>query len=413
VIAPDLEALAVPLEALDALEGNPRQGDVDAVARSYAKFGQRKPIVARHRPGGRGEVTAGNTQLAAARVLGWSHIAVVWADDDDTTAKAWALADNRTSDLGTYDEAALAAFLQPVSNDAELLAATGYSEADLVQFMAHRSRSHRVDPDEVPDPPVEPITHAGDLWHLGNHRLVCADSTSEEDLARFLGRAQADMVFTDPPYAIYGSSSGISAEVSDDKMVRPFFKALFLRAASHLKVYGHAYVCCDWRSWASLWEMARGTHLAPKNMIVWDKGGSGMGGMFANTHELLFFASRQPSKSRTMTSSRTTGEREVHAANTWRFDRVPGGDDRLHNAQKPTELIGQAIKLSSDEGQIVLDLFAGSGSTLIAAEEQGRRAALVDIDPKWCDVICRRWQAFSGERPTRDGVAVDFLVPRN
>jgi hypothetical protein len=133
-IAPELNALAIPLERLDSLPGNPRKGDVDAVARSYSTFGQRKPIVAR-RNGDRGIVIAGNHQLAAARQLGWSEIAVVWTDDDDETAAAFALADNRTAELGGYDDEALAAMISSVE-DAELLAATGWSEDAIEELMA-------------------------------------------------------------------------------------------------------------------------------------------------------------------------------------------------------------------------------------------------------------------------------------
>lgn len=170
-----------------------------------------------------------------------------------------------------------------------------------------------------------------------------------------------------------------------------------MAASSSLRLFGHAYVCCDWRSWASWWEVARGSHLQPKNMIVWDKGGSGLGGMFANTHELMFFASRQPSKQGTMTSGKKAGERMVQDANLWRVDRVSG--TRLHNAQKPVELIQRALKNSSDEGGLVLDLFAGSGSTLIACHSMRRVGRMMEIDCKWADVTLRRWQEKAGELP--------------
>jgi ParB-like chromosome segregation protein Spo0J len=126
----------MPIDLLDSLVRNPHRGDVEAVMKSYERFGQRKPIVARHTAGGRGEVTAGNTQLAAAKELRWSEIAVVWADDDDSTARAWALADNRTAELGFYDEEALLDYLQSVALDSdELFAATGYTAGDLERLL--------------------------------------------------------------------------------------------------------------------------------------------------------------------------------------------------------------------------------------------------------------------------------------
>ena len=133
-IAAPLSELAYPLDQLDQLDGNPHRGDVEAVKRSYSTFGQRKPIVARHTSEGRAEVTAGNTQLQAASELGWSHIAVVFVDDDDLTAKAWSLADNHSAELGITDEAALIAFLQALS-DPDLLRATSYSEADIARLL--------------------------------------------------------------------------------------------------------------------------------------------------------------------------------------------------------------------------------------------------------------------------------------
>lgn len=401
----------VPLDQLAPLPGNPRRGNVAAVVRSYERFGQRRPIVARHLPDGSAQVTAGNTQLEAARRLGWPTILVAWHEDADDVARAWALADNRTSDLGTYDEAALLEMLGDVRPDAALFEATGYTEADLARLTGHeRRRSVDVDPDAAPEPPTEPVTQPGDVWHLGPHVLGCFDSLVGPELGQLLGDRPADMAFCDPPYAIYGSASGVSAEVADDKMVRPFFRSVLMRLGGTLKIFGHAYVCCDWRSWASWWEVARGSHLAPKNMVVWDKGASGLGGMFANTHELLFFASRQPSKSKTMTSGKVVGERMVSAPNMWRVDRVAGGSGRLHNAQKPVGLVERAIGYSSDEGEVVLDLFAGSGSTLIAADGLARRAVLVDVDPRWCDVTCRRWQTYSDVPPVleRTGQPVDF-----
>ena len=198
-IAEPLRRLAVPLGELDSLVGNPRRGDVEAVKRSYSQFGQRKPIVARHKADGRGEVTAGNTQLAAAGELGWSHIAVVWADDDDLTAKAWALADNRTSELGLYDEDALVAYLQAVSTDAELLAATGYSESDLARLLGTDAAAPD---DKVLEPPPVAFTQPGDVWLLGPHRLVCGDATDRGVLAETLRLDVAPLVIADPPYGV-------------------------------------------------------------------------------------------------------------------------------------------------------------------------------------------------------------------
>jgi len=161
-IVPDLERLAFPVEKLTPLPGNPRHGDVQAVARSYATFGQRKPIVAR-REGEGGIVIAGNHQLAAARELGWEKIAVVWVEDDDITAKAFALADNRTADLGTYDDSDLLAMLQAVHDaDAELFASTAYDEDALAELIGSLQTLENAGSDTEPgEPPAVPVTKPG------------------------------------------------------------------------------------------------------------------------------------------------------------------------------------------------------------------------------------------------------------
>jgi ParB-like nuclease family protein len=195
-VHPALAALAVPLVNLTPLPGNPRQGDVDAVARSSAAFGQRKPLVARrigeHAGKPAGIVIAGNHQLIAARELGWSEVAVVWVDDDELTAKAFALADNRTADLGTYDDEALAELLREVSADEDLLFATSFSEDDLASLLAGTTAQQGyTDPDAVPDPPLEPVTRPGDLWLLGPHRLLCGDATVHADVQRLMAGERA------------------------------------------------------------------------------------------------------------------------------------------------------------------------------------------------------------------------------
>jgi DNA modification methylase len=235
-IAPDLAGLAFPVNQLDPLEGNPRRGDVDAIATSFAEFGQRKPIVARHTDGGRGEVTAGNHALAAAVRLGWTHIAVVWADDDDLRAKAWALADNHTAELGSYDRVALAEMVGLVAADPQLFAATAYTNDDLAALLAdiEDETGDDDDLDDVPDT-APAHTRPGDLWILGDHRLMCGDCRDPAVVADLLDGAVVNLAVTSPPYAErreYDPSSGF-VPIPPDEYVA-WFEPVAANVAEHL-----------------------------------------------------------------------------------------------------------------------------------------------------------------------------------
>lgn len=242
----------------------------------------------------------------------------------------------------------------------------------------------------------------GDVWQLGDHRLMCGDSTNKEDVSKLMNGEQADMVFTDPPYAIYGSSTGISSNVADDKMVRSFFRDLLQACQDNTKPFAHIYVCNDWRSYPSWFDQARVVKLAPKNLIVWRKNNVGMGAMYMPHYELLFFLSNVPEQK--LMTVKKTGERSIPwgkgNTNVWEFDIVPGGT-REHNAQKPVPLIEKALKNSTDEGQSVIDWCGGSGSTLIAAEKTGRKCFMMEMDSAYCSVIIERWENFTGKKAVK------------
>lgn len=394
MIIESLKSLAVPIDSLKSLPGNPRRGDVDAVAASLSRFGQRKPIVVR---GDDGTIIAGNHTWQAAKKLGWSEIAVAYVGDDDVTAQAYALADNRTAELGDYDDELLKALIDSVGEvDPELLKDTGWSDdavAELLQKI-ELENPKVVDKDEVPKPPVEPKTKLGDLYHLGRHSLLCGDSTDEASVARLMDGAKADMVFTDPPYALFGNSTGV-AGVTDDNMVRSFFRDIFVMLRTFSKVNAHIYVCCDWHSAFSIQGVARNVELAAKNLCIWDKGNGGVGGMYQNCYEMIwFFTNAIP---QTKTSGTVQNVRTVNGIpNIWRVNRV--NQERVHNAQKPIELIDIPMLAGSDNGDIILDLFGGSGSTLVAAEKNNRVSFLMELEPKWCDVIIQRWETLTGEK---------------
>lgn len=397
-----LKTRLVPIGDLVPDPENARKHDarnLDAIQRSLATFGQRKPIVCARGNDGQLVVIAGNGTLEAAKALGWTDIAVaeVPADWDADKARAYAIADNRTAELAEWDDVALSSALVELD-------AVGWDLKDLgfepVQPPQNPDDEHSLTEDDLFDEVPEPITKPGDLWLLDGHRVLCGDSFDDADLRRLLDGNRVQVVATDPPYAIYGSSTGIGSDVADDKMVRPFFESLFRIAASCLPTFGHAYFCTDWRSWSAMWEAAKRSGLAPKNMLIWDKGSGGMGAMYQQCHELVGFFAKAP-QSRVSMSSQEAGERVVYGKpNILRFSRVAGAE-REHNAAKPVGLMEELIANSSDVDGIVLDLFGGSGSTLIASENLGRRCFVMEMEPKYVDVIVARWERKTGRQAQR------------
>jgi DNA modification methylase len=417
MIAESLQELAVPLDDLDALEGNPRRGDVDAVMRSYAAFGQRKPIVARRKPDGRGEVTAGNTQLAAARALGWPALAVVWVDDDDATSKAWALADNRTSDLGLYDEAALTAYLQSVrlDGDDDLFAATGYDAADLAR-LAQRWDT-KGDPEDVPEAPQTPRTQSGDLWRLGPHRLLCGDSTAPDDLARLMDGETAALLATDPPYLVDYDASNHPQSYSNTRngktankahpdyhegaadLYERFLAACLPHCAADVVVYqwhAHARTNVIYAAWAA-------HDLLAHQAIVWVKTRPVLVRLdFMQAFEPCLYGWRKGHR------PRVNRRPPSNARNVWTF---PGEELRGdHPTMKPLQTFSDPYTWHLKAGGLGLEPFSGSGTAIMAAEVTGRRCFAIEIAPAYVDVACLRYQRTTGTLPVLDatGEAVDF-----
>lgn len=236
----------------------------------------------------------------------------------------------------------------------------------------------------------------GQVWRCGEHIVACGDTfvVTPAVVAEFVEGGEVAAVVMDPPYAIYGSSTGIGSDIADDRMVRPFFAQVFNTARALVREFGHVYAFTDWRSWSSVWEAVRGAGLTMKNCLVWDKGGGGMGSNYANAHEFCAFAHRLPPP-RAMQSQQRTGIRPVHRPNIVRHGRVRGAE-RRHNAAKPVALLVDLVEASTDPGDFVVDLFCGSGSTLIACERAGRRCITTDVEPRWVAVTLRRWAEATG-----------------
>jgi len=404
VIADNLLPLATPLDDLHLLPGNPRRGDVEAVARSLERFGQLKPIVARLD----GTIIAGNHTFLAARQLGWTELAVVRTDADEATAKAFALADNRTSELGTYDEQALLDLLTEVNEaDPTLLAAASFAATDLDDLLARLTPppSPLLDPDHVPPAPPA-FTTKGDVWRLGPHRLLCGDATVTTDVERVMGDRLADLVWTDPPYGVdYIGKTADALTIDNDALDADQTKALL--SAAFLATLACCHPGAVWFVTAPLGPAMRCFVEALDDLgiwrqtLAWVKNSLVMGHSdYHYRHEALFFGwapggPHHPVPDRTQDS-------------VWEFARPAASKD--HPTMKPVALVERAVANHTKPGAVVLDPFAGSGTTLIAAHQTGRTARLIELDPRYCDVIARRWQEATGFEPIHEatGAAHDF-----
>jgi ParB-like chromosome segregation protein Spo0J len=343
--------------------------NLESIKASLARFGQQKPIVV----GRDGVVIAGNGTLAAARSLGWSMIDIVRSHLTGAEATAYAIADNRTAELAEWDEESLAQQLAALQiEDEELLAATGFDEKELESM----SGPAEVEEDEVPEPPVDPITKPGDLWILGEHRLLCGDSTKADNVERLMDGSKTDLLLTDPPYGIdYGRAGGFSAShgwgkwrenVEWDKE-RPSRKTMesALSMAREAIVWGGNYF----------------TDYLPPSMgwLVWDKGQRDFS--LADC-ELAWRSERKAA--RVLTLSRAKALQ----------------DGKQHPTQKPVALMSWCIE-QANEAKTIYDPFLGSGTTLIAAEQLGRKCYGMEISPAYCDVIVKRWETLTGKKAER------------
>jgi DNA modification methylase len=338
-----------------------------------------------------GLLVAGHGRRLAAMAEGLTDVPAIEVRGLTAQQKrALALADNKLPLNAGWDDTLLALELGNLKADGFDLSLTGFSLAEHDDILGPAPNTDGTDEDDAPAPPDRPTSRAGELWILGRHRLLVGDSFDREDVDRLLDKKLADMVLTDPPFAIYGSSTGIGSDIADDKMVRPFFEKLGAVIIERVPEFAHVYVHCDWRSYATLWHGLKSARLTPKNCIVWDKGHFGLGGMYGNAHEFVAFFARLPPQ-KAMTSGNKRGQRPVlGCANIFKASRVTG-EERQHNAAKPVELLEWIIGNSSDEGGLVLDLFGGSGSTLIACEHKNRRCAIMEMEPRFADVILERW----------------------
>ena len=389
---------------------------VKQIAASIERFGFTNPVLVSDE----GEIIAGHGRVEAAKLLGWKTVPTIALSHlSETERRAYVLADNKLALNAGWDKEILAIELQALSDlnfDVEL---TGFSLAEIDLVI---DEAGEADPDgtDAPEDDVEfatgkPVSRQGDLWLLGRHKLLCGDSRSSIDFEALLGKEEVDLVFTDPPYnvKIDGNVCGLgsvkhrefafaSGEMNQSQFTA-FLSDTLGNAASMMRDGAIAFVCMDWRHMGELLSAGNSVFTELKNLVVWNKTNGGMGAFYRSKHELIFVFKQGTAEH---TNSFGLGETGRYRTNVWDYagiSSISGSRSEelaMHPTVKPVALIADAIRDCSRRGEIVLDCFGGSGSTLIAAEKTGRSARLIEYDPLYCDTIIRRWEKLTGKRAT-------------
>ena len=379
---------------------------VAQIAASIAEFGFTNPILA----GSDGVIVAGHGRLAAAQKLGLDVVPVVVLDHlSPTQRRALVIADNRIAENAGWDDAMLRIEIAALQDDDFDLSLTGFDADALAELMAgdESDGQGQTDDDGMPEMPETPVSRPGDVWLLGGHRLFCGDSTVADSYDRLLDGAPVDMVFTDPPYNVnYANSAkdkmrGKDRAILNDNLGDGFYD--FLLAAltptiAHCR--GGIYVAMSSSELDVLQAAFRAAGGKWSTFIIWAKNTFTLGRAdYQRQYEPILYGWPEGAQ-RHWCGDRDQGD-------VWNI-RKPQ-KNHLHPTMKPVELVERAIRNSSRPGNVVLDPFGGSGTTLIAAEKSGRLARLIELDPKYVDVIVRRWQGWTGKQATResDGALFD------
>ena len=434
----------VPLDSLHQDPANARQHDernLDAIKGSLARFGMQKPIVVDHT----GLIRAGNGTYSAARALGWHEIDVVETDLAGLEATAFAIADNRTSDLSSFDEAALSKLLSELRAE-DALEGVGFDTAEVDALLASLQGEigglmDGIVEDQVPEPPDAATSRPGDLWLLGRHRLLCGDSASWDDVERLLAGAPIHLLNTDPPYNVKvepRSNNAIAAGLSSfapsthhqkldlarhPKKAKPtgkmrpkdrplandflpeeefdrLLRAWFGNAARALLPGRGFYIWGGFSNCGNYPPALRESGLYFSQAVIWVKEHPVLTRKdFMTNHEWCFYGWKEGAAHQWLGPT--------NATDVWSVKKL-NHTASVHLTEKPVELAARAIGYSSRRGENVLDLFGGSGSTMAAAEQLDRTAFLMEIDPLYTDVIVERFHRLSGREATLESTGLPF-----
>lgn len=387
---------------------------VRQIANSIERFGFTNPVLVDEA----GTILAGHGRIAAAQLLGLPEVPVLCIGDlSPADRKAYLLADNKLALNAGWDQELLALELQELLDldfDVDL---TGFALAEIDAILDGAAEADPAGPDPVLDRVIEQkgpaVTRPGDIWLLGRHRLLCGDARSADDHAALMAGEVGAIVFTDPPYnvPIDGNVCGLgqvkhrefamaSGEMSAGQFTE-FLASALANLIQQVRSGTILYVCMDWRHMRELCEAGEICGLELKNLVVWNKTNGGMGAFYRSKHELIFVFKLGDAPH---VNSFGLGETGRYRTNVWDYPGISSISAKrseelaMHPTVKPVALVADALRDCSRRGDIVLDPFAGSGTTLVAAEKTGRRARLIEFDPLYCDTIVRRFEAVTGKR---------------
>lgn len=377
------------------------------MAAVIAEFGFRIPVVARSS----GELVDGHLRLKAAIKLGLSTIPVVLADElSDAQIRAFRLVANRSATWAEWDEELLRLELDDLAGAQYDLGLTGFDPDELADLLAgdEQTQSGATDEDDVPEAFPTLISRPGDVWVLGPHRLLCGDATQAASYQRLLQDERAHMVFTDPPYNVNYANTpkdrqrGKERAILNDNLGQGFEQFLTDALAPALACCdGAVYIAMSSSELDTLQSAFRAAGGKWSTFIIWAKNTFTLGRAdYQRQYEPILYGWREGA------TRHWCGDRDQ--GDVWHIKKPHKND--LHPTMKPVELVERAIRNSSRPGDTVLDCFGGSGTTLIAAEKTGRRARLMELDPKYADVIVRRWEDFTGKKATREAADLEVIA---
>ena len=396
----DLSHLQVQIWTIDRLLPYIRNArthtdeQVAQVAASIREFGWTNPLLV----AADGVIIAGHARLAAARKLKMTEVPVIVLDHlTEAQRRALVLADNRLALDAGWDEEMLRVELASLQEDGFNLDVIGFTDEEMENLLRDPEDTHAglTDEDAVPDEPERAVTVPGDVWMLGDHRLLCGDATQMADVEKLLAGGLADMVFTDPPYSVsYTGKTARKLTIQNDDLGAGFYDFLREACANVMAVTkGDIYICMSSSELHTLFRAFTDAGGHWSTFVIWAKHDFTLGRSdYQRMYEPILYGWRNG------TDHFWCGARDQ--GDVWFIKRPMANLE--HPTMKPVELVERAVRNSSKSRDTILDVFGGSGTTLIACQKSGRQARLIELEPKYCDVIIRRWQEFTGQEAKLD-----------